>query len=88
MRGQYPAKNWGHFVRNLHSKLIFENRKYRTPEINSLIPLICKQAKAFKGGQNKKHAKNSVLSLEVDPERIELSSKQLINELSTCLFCF
>ncbi len=47
-----------------------------------------KQAKAFKGTKNKKHANNSVLSLGVDPERIELSSKQLIHGLSTCLFCF
>ena len=70
------------------SKLIFENRKYRTPEINSLIPLICKQSKVFQGTKKRKHAENSVLSLGVDPERIELSSKQLINVLSTCLFCF
>ncbi len=70
------------------SKLIFENRKYRTEEINSLIPLVCKQSKVFQRGKKRKHADNSVLSLGVDPERIELSSKQLINMLSTCLFCF
>ncbi len=70
------------------SKLIFENRKYRTEEINSLIPLVCKQSKVFQRGKKRKHADNSVLSLGVDPERIELSSKQLINGLSTCLSCF
>ncbi len=70
------------------SKLIFENRKYRTIEINSLIPLVCVQSKIFWRAKKRKHADNSVLSLGVDPERIELSSKQLINVLSTCLFCF
>ena len=55
--------------------LIFDNRKVRTLEINEVIARILNFDKAFEGSKKRKHTNFGVLSLRVDPERFELSSK-------------
>ena len=69
-------------------KLQFDGKNCRTQRINKVLDLILTVDKGFRSNKKKDKLKKIGLSLRVDPERIELSSKQLINELSTCLFCF
>jgi site-specific DNA recombinase len=52
-------------------KLIFENKKYRTAKINSVIPLICRQDGLSKGGKKRKHTISDMLSCQVVPTGIE-----------------
>ena len=65
--------------------LIFDEKKVRTLEINKVISKILSIDKAFGGPKIKKHTNFGMLSLGVEPERIELSSKQGSRRLSTCL---
>ena len=52
-------------------KLIFENNSYRTPKINSVIPLICRMAGASKGNKKGKDSLFDYLSLGVTSEGFE-----------------
>lgn len=57
--------------------------KVRTLQINEVIAQILSIDKGLGGYKKRKHTNFGVLSLWVDPERFELSSKQGINKLST-----
>lgn len=65
------------------SGLVFGEKKVRTLELNKVMSRILSIDKAFGGPKKRKHTNFGVLSLGVDPERFELSSKQGINKLST-----
>jgi DNA invertase Pin-like site-specific DNA recombinase len=52
-------------------KLIFENKAYRTPKINSAVSLLCRNSKALGGDKKTKHLENEVLSCGVELARIE-----------------
>ena len=69
-------------------KLIFENKKYRTTKINEVVTLICNNNSHYKGNKKRKVAIFSTPSCGVESERFELSSKQGINKLSTCVAHF
>lgn len=56
-------------------KLIFENSGFRTPKLNEVVALICSKDKAFEGNEKGKNCNFNNSSLQVDPERFELSSK-------------
>ena len=58
---------------------------FRTLQINKVLELICSNDKAFEGDKKRKHTNFGVLSLGVESEGIEPSSKQGIHKLSTCL---
>jgi len=65
--------------------LVFEEKKVRTLELNKVISRILTIDKGFIGAKKRKHTNFGVLSLGVDPERIELSSKPIPVMLSTCV---
>jgi len=65
--------------------LIFDDRKVRTLQLNEVIARILTVDKGFGGSKKRKHTKFGVLSLGVDPERIELSSKPIPVMLSSRL---
>lgn len=48
-------------------RLIFENKKYRTPKLNRVVSLICSNEGRFKGGEKRKHTFSDMLSLQVVP---------------------
>ncbi|MCX6180546.1 MAG: recombinase family protein [Bacteroidetes bacterium] len=52
-------------------KLIFENKKCRTPSVNEAVLLLCANSKAFKWDKKRKHPKIEVLSHGVASERFE-----------------
>ena len=56
-------------------KLIFENSGYRTPKTLRVLELMSRTGEGFKRNKKGKKTEISVSSLEVDPERFELSSK-------------
>ena len=58
------------------SKLIFDNKKVRTLEINRVVSLICSNDRAFRENKKRKQTKFGELSLGVEPEGFEPSSKQ------------
>lgn len=66
-------------------KLVFENSEYRTPKTLNVIRLLCRISKGLEQKEGGKKTDFSVSSLRVEPERFELSSKQEIQLLSTCL---
>ena len=66
-------------------KLVFEDSEYRTPKPLNVISLLCRFSKGLEKKEGGKNFEFSNSSLRVDPERFELSSKQGINKLSTCL---
>ena len=55
--------------------LIFDVRKVRTLRLNEVIARILSVDKGFGGPKKRKHTKFGVLSLRVDPEGFEPSSK-------------
>ncbi len=57
-------------------KLIFENKAYRTPKVNSAVALLCRNSKALGGDKKTKHLENEVLSCGVASTRIELVSER------------
>ena len=65
--------------------LIFDDRKVRTLQLNEVLARILTIVKGFGGSKKRKHTKFGVLSLRVDPERFELSSKYGLKKLSTRL---
>ena len=65
--------------------LIFDDRKVRTLQLNEVIARILTIDKGFGRSKKRKHTKFGVLSLRVDPERFELSSKYGLKKLSTRL---
>ena len=67
-------------------KMIFENENYRTLKLNKVIELICIDSKGLRKNKKGKMIENRTLSLGVESEGIEPSSKRRINKLSTCLF--
>ena len=67
-------------------KMIFENENYRTLKLNKVIELICTDSKGLRKNKKGKMIENRTLSLGVESEGIEPSSKRRINKLSTCLF--
>ena len=52
-------------------KLIFENNEYRTPKVNSVIGLLCRNSKVFKGNENEKNLQIINSSHRVTPEGFE-----------------
>jgi hypothetical protein len=46
----------------LAEKLVFDENKYRTIKLKSIVSLICRPGKDFKGSRNKKSSENSELS--------------------------
>ena len=67
-------------------KLIFENENYRTLKLNKVVELICNDSKGLRKNKKGKVLDFRALSLGVESEGIEPSSKRRINKLSTCLF--
>ena len=67
------------------SKLVFDNNTVRTLEVNKVVSLICSYSKVFGKNKKGKHTNFGVLSLGVESEGVEPSSKQGINTLSSCL---
>jgi len=57
------------------SGLVYGEKKVRTLELNKVMSRILSIDKAFGGPKKRKHTNFGVLSLRVDPERFELSSK-------------
>jgi site-specific DNA recombinase len=66
------------------SKLIFDNKKVRTLEMNKVVQMICSNDKGFRDSKKRKHADFGVPSLRVESEGFEPSSKQGTNKLSSC----
>ena len=64
-------------------KLKFDGENCRTPSSSKVLDLILTVGKGFEGNKKRDKLKKIGLSLSVDPERFELSSKQGINKLST-----
>jgi site-specific DNA recombinase len=65
-------------------KLIFENNSYRTPKINSIIPLICRMDKASKGNKKGKDSIFNYPSLGVEAtdeksNRLHIGIERLMN---------
>ena len=58
-------------------KLIFDNKSYRTPRINSAFQLLCRNSKALGGGKKRKHLDFETLSGKVARGRIELPTSGL-----------
>lgn len=67
------------------SGLIFGEKRVRTLQLNEVMSLLFNIDNSSGGSKKRKHTKFGMLSLGVEPERIELSSKQGINKLSTCV---
>ena len=67
------------------SGLVYGEKKVRTLELNKVMSRILSIDKAFGGSKKRKHTNFGMLSLRVDPQRIELWSKQALNMLSTCV---
>jgi len=67
------------------SKLVFDNKIVRTLEVNKVVSLICSYNKGSRKNNKGKHTNFGVLSLGVESEGFEPSSKQGINKLSSCL---
>jgi site-specific DNA recombinase len=57
------------------SGLIFDDKKVRTLQVNEVVSKILLIDNKLRGSKKRKHTKFGVLSLGVDPERFELSSK-------------
>ena len=66
-------------------KLDFDGKNCRTPRLNKVLDLILNVDGASRGSQKRDKLKKLGLSLRVDPQRIELWSKQALNALSTCV---
>lgn len=66
-------------------KLTFDGNESRTMELNEVIDLLSLFGKAFKGKKKRPSENFYAQSPGVDPQRIELWSKQALNGLSTCL---
>ncbi len=68
----------------------FKNHRVRTFRVNSIFSSIATISGEMSGNKKENYHKNYDNSLEVESERIELSSKQVTKELSTRLFfsCF
>lgn len=64
-------------------KLKFDGKNCRTPNSSKVLDLILTIDGASRDNKKRDKLKNLGLSLRVDPERFELSSKQGINMLST-----
>ena len=71
-------------------KIEFDGKKCRTTRINDVLRYILQIDKELDESKKGQISKNMSLSRLVEPERIELSSKQVIKQLSTRLFfsCF
>jgi site-specific DNA recombinase len=67
-------------------KLFFDGEKCRTQRINEVLRLMLLIDKGLKNKKSGQYSKKLELSTLVESERIELSSKQAIEELSTRLF--
>jgi hypothetical protein len=61
------------------------NKKVRTLQLNELIARILTIDNTLGGAKKRKHTKFGMLSLRVEPEGFEPSSKQGTKKLSTCL---
>jgi len=66
-------------------KIVFDGENYRTPKVNEAVRLIYMINSDLYSIKNRKGHKSAYLSGQVEPPRIELGSKQVIKELSTCL---
>ena len=66
-------------------KITFSENKCRTSEVNEVIVVLSRFNAYFRRNKKRLNKNNSVQSPRVDPERIELSSKQALNMLSTCV---
>lgn len=66
-------------------KVFFTKNKCRTLKINEVLLLALNSGKGSREIKNGQHAEKTVLSALVDPQRIELWSKQALNMLSTCV---
>ena len=65
--------------------LIFDDRKVRTLQLNEVTARILTIDIGFRGFKKRKHTNFGVLSLGVEPEGFEPSSKQVQTKPSTCL---
>ncbi len=65
--------------------LEFDGVQHRTRRLNSVIALICQNNNKLQGKNKETSLPFLDLSLEVEPQRIELWSKRAIKELSTRL---
>ena len=65
--------------------LTFSPKTVRTLEVNEVVARILRIDKDFRRSKKRKHTEFGVLSLGVEPEGIEPSSKQGTDALSTCL---
>jgi site-specific DNA recombinase len=63
-------------------KLIFDNKKVRTLEINKVVSLISSNDKGSRGHKKRKHTEFGVLSCEVERKRFELSVQSPAHTLS------
>ena len=66
-------------------KIYFSENKCRTQRINEVLSRILFINKGLEENKNGQPYQNLELSTLVESERIELSSKQAIKKLSTCL---
>jgi hypothetical protein len=64
------------------SKLIFDTKKVRTLEVNSVVTMICSIDKGSRGYKKRQHTDFGVLSLEVERKRFELSVQLPAHTLS------
>jgi site-specific DNA recombinase len=66
-------------------KISFSDGKCRTLRLNEVVRLALNADKGFRGNEKRQIHDKLDLSLWVDPQRIELWSKQALNALSTCV---